>query len=369
MKYSFLGALLVALLVSACKKEVEVIQIQKEIVEVEKRSSWTEMSDFVGNFKILLGLSKTPNGLYFQQPYGFGGITTRQNRPIVEQYIYDFPTDISVRVPLGANYFVTYYDSLVAFTPTNAPILSGATEFIYLKRLDKQARRVRKNYYTFAKFGAINRNDYLLFAYETAAGDVDNKLRFILSQVTTGSYPYSSRPKVTPKVISIPLAGSGAYPSYPSLITAIDDYFLVDCGKDGVYRIQQDGTWKQVINTWMSTTCFYKWQDRVYILGEKIGYSTDNGNTWTFGGQNPDIFHFNTYHVIGDSLVGVFHGTANNKIFTRKITDTQYKVRLLKDDGLRQSDISGLESWGDTVYIATTSGMFKRPLAKFFESK
>ncbi|TGE23405.1 hypothetical protein [Hymenobacter metallicola] len=355
------------MLLSACKKEVEVIKIQE--VEVEKKSSWTEVQDFSGNMKILLGLSKTVNGLYFQQPRGFGVVTTRQNRTVIDQFGYLFSSDIDIRVPLGPDYFVTYYDSLVAFTPNKAPVQSGATEFVYLKRLDPEAVRVQRNYFPTAKFGAINRNNYLLFGYETVRGTADGKLHFVLAQVTPSTDPYIPRPKVTPRLISIPFTGMGIYPSFPILITAIDDYFLADCGQEGLYKIKQDGSWKRVLTQPTGATCFYKWQNRLYILGSYMGYSTDDGDTWTFVGNTPSIFQFNTYHVVGDSLVGVYHGAGSNLIFTRKLTDTNFSVRLLKDDGLLRHNITGLESWGDTVYITTVGGMFKRPVSTFFESK
>lgn len=51
------------------------------------------------------------------------------------------------------------------------------------------------------------------------------------------------------------------------------------------------------------------------------------------------------------------------------LSPTKLRLRELKNDGLNYADFSDLVQLGDTVYLGTTNGLFKRPLAKFFESK
>ena len=80
--------------------------------------------------------------------------------------------------------------------------------------------------------------------------------------------------------------------SYIHIMTAVEDYFLIDCGDEGIYKIREDGTISRV-----------------------------------------------------------------------------NQLRTLKNDGLEQVSINGVEQLGDTVYLGTTSGLFKRPLSKFFETK
>ncbi|MGI4883906.1 MAG: hypothetical protein ACRYFR_02985 [Janthinobacterium lividum] len=41
----------------------------------------------------------------------------------------------------------------------------------------------------------------------------------------------------------------------------------------------------------------------------------------------------------------------------------------MKNDGLEYTDFADLAQLGDTVYLGTTSGLFKRPLSNFFEGK
>ena len=71
------------------------------------------------------------------------------------------------------------------------------------------------------------------------------------------------------------------------------------------------------------------------------------------------------YQTIKDSLIG----TVRDIIFTLKWNNTNYSQRALKNDGLEGSSINGIEILNDTVYVATTKGLFFKPATTFFESK
>jgi hypothetical protein len=43
-------------------------------------------------------------------------------------------------------------------------------------------------------------------------------------------------------------------------------------------------------------------------------------------------------------------------------------VHPLKSNGLGKADFTDIVQLGDTVYLGTTGGLFKRPLNKFFEA-
>jgi hypothetical protein len=70
-------------------------------------------------------------------------------------------------------------------------------------------------------------------------------------------------------------------------------------------------------------------------------------------------------------LVVLTHLYGGGRLYTLNISQARQKwhLRQLKDDGLNQTAINDLQTWGDTVYLATSTGLFKRPLSKFFESK
>ena len=63
---------------------------------------------------------------------------------------------------------------------------------------------------------------------------------------------------------------------------------------------------------------------------------------------------FSNYYVIKDSLIGVYQ----DNLFTLNWSGSNYKQRFLKNDGVEGSRINGVEILGDTVFLATTSGLF-----------
>jgi hypothetical protein len=65
----------------------------------------------------------------------------------------------------------------------------------------------------------------------------------------------------------------------------------------------------------------------------------------------------------------VNYGAASNDLFTLRWRPDCYTTRPSKNDGISNAAITDLIQLGDTVYLGTTNGLFKRPLSKFFESK
>jgi len=353
------------LLNTACRKEIETIVVQ----EVDKQYSWSPNRGFYGNFNILVGSGKGPNGLYFQQPGGFAAFLGAPTGPLsLTQYIFGGPTDINVRNPIGRDFFVTYYDSLVHIVPNTHPVMGGAGCFIRLKKLDPQVLQVQRNFFSFNKLAAISNNNYVLIPYETTRKDAKNRL--VLAHITTASTLYYPVYAAQSRIIELPIT-SGIYPYMPTLLMAFDDYFLVDCGSEGVYKITESGSVQQVMPANTGVNTFFKWRGALYATldGQRLAVSTTNGDTWQITSGGPNML-YTTIHPIGDSLVGISH-TLGGPLFAFNLdmAKKRWRIRPLKDDGLNQTAINGLETWGDTVYLATSGGLYKRPLSKFFETK
>ncbi|OGX85331.1 hypothetical protein BEN48_14670 [Hymenobacter glacialis] len=149
-------------------------------------------------------------------------------------------------------------------------------------------------------------------------------------------------------------------------LAAIDDYFLVNLGDAGIYKIKQDGTFRKV-HPGAIVDAFYKWNNVVYAPAEynEILTSTDNGDTWLKSTGTPDQFTLASYYPVRDSLVGVHFGS----LYTLRWNGPRFTMRALKNDGLERATITGIEYLRDTVYVATTSGLFARPVKTFFETK
>jgi hypothetical protein len=351
-------------LLSACKKEIE------KIVVRERQYSWTSDKNFTDSFGILLGSGKGPTGLYFQQPKGFAALEGPPAGPLrYTQYSYLSSNNLDTRFLIGPEFMVTYYDTVVSIIPNTQHVTSRAGGRIRLKNIDSRALYVEPNTAPFYPFAALSKNNYLLLAYES--GRYDFKNRLVLTHVTTTSnfnYPVYGAES---KVIEIPISrGLGSYK--PQMIASIDDYFLVDFGGEGIYKITEDGNFRKVMPGNSDAFTFFKWQGTLWAgLGySKLAVSTDNGDNWqiTTGGPN---LRSTTVHPVGDSLVVMTHLYGGGRLYTLNLSLAKqtWQLRPLKDDGLNQTAINGLETWGDTVYLATSSGLFKRPLSKFFDSK
>ena len=367
MRHYLPGVLLGAItLLSACKKEVEKIVVQGP------QYSWLPTTQFAGTLNIYLSMGQGPSGLYLQQPGSF--LTLEQANGQVVSQLYSAPvtSDVTIHLPIGPNFFVTYYDSVLTVIPNQHAVTGQYYREIYLKRLDPQAQQVLAPSYSFMKFGVINQDSYFLFGYLGVNLYIDSAMHLVLAQIPPfeQSTQFVPLPIPKPRVITIPIAGYQAAPSWPTYIAAIDNYFLVDCGNQGVYRIEEDGSYRQVLNDRQFVTAFYKWKGRVYAHTSdgKIGFSDDDGLTWQFNSLPADGLRYSTFHTVSDSLVGVYRGYGGG-LFTLRWNNQGAKLRQLKDDGLNQADITDLEVWRDTVYLSTTGGLFRRPLSQFFESK
>ena len=134
----------------------------------------------------------------------------------------------------------------------------------------------------------------------------------------------------------------------------------------------ETGSFRKVLPNNSEASDFFKWQGVLWArLGDsKLAVSNDNGDNWQILGNGPNL-RSTTVHPVSDSLVVVTHLYGGGRLYTLNVNQAKqtWRLRPLKDDGLNQTAINDLETWGDTVYLATSSGLFKRSLKTFFESK
>ncbi|QJX47392.1 hypothetical protein HMJ29_10755 [Hymenobacter taeanensis] len=359
---------------TACTKEVEKLVIQEPVY------SWAEVKQLTGSQKIIIQLTTDKKTLFLQQPGIFGHVTPLANVPRppdqgyfqIKSYSSDpLPYDIQNRLPMNASLFLKpaqVGDSVLQVYTTANPPLSNQISEIRLRRVDKSADKFVNNRYSpYAAFGAISSNNYSLVGYTTAPAD--RALHFVLSKLTLPTLTRGAV-DVTSRTVSIPLDNASAFYT----ISAIDDYFLVSNANDGIYKIRENGTVRRVFSSpQIFTTAYYKDRSTLYAIQGDNQYSlltsTDDGETWQRSTGLPNFFRVSTFYPVGDSIVGVSHGAPNNVLYTLRWQGATYRVRELKSDGLNQADFTDLVQLGDTVYLGTTNGLFKRPLKTFFESK
>jgi hypothetical protein len=356
MLISLRTAVVVALglMATACKKETETV-----IVEVEKQVSWKEAKGLSGISRVVLSSGSDGNSLFLQSPFFFSDFNkqTGNNR----SYALGLPTDIRVRIAVAPT-FLAYplNDTLLSVCRTADPLNSPMAATVRLRQLDPSAIRFNTNFLRLFKCTAINRNNYLLVSYLNNASAP--AYTFLLTAVTPGR-PGRDVLGVQSRVVSIPCATW----SNRSVrhIAAVENYFLVEID-EGIFKIREDGSFRKVASQTI-VDAFYKWKGVVYAPVEynKILSSTDDGETWQLSTNTPDHFTLANYYTVRDSLVGVY----GSNLYTLRWNGQQYHTRFLRNDGLERADINGLEVLRDTVYIATSNGLYARPVSKFFELK
>ena len=222
------------LALSGCQKEIDT---QIQVKEVAKKYSWTENTRLHGSQRIVLNLGTAPNGLFLQQPAYFSSFIYRGSRLEYTAYAAGLTSDLKVRMPINGRFFAApMNDSLVAIYNARNPVVTSFTEYIHVKQLDPVVARIARPFPDYAPFGAVNQNDYLLFAYENQASG--RPFTFVLSRIQaplTSGLPV----RVTSQRVVIP-RNPGATPFFRN-ITAVDDYFLVAIDGAGLYKVQQDG--------------------------------------------------------------------------------------------------------------------------------
>ena len=399
LAYALVASLL--LLGTACKKEIETVTVQ-----TDKVYSWTEIKYLINYQRNVVRMMPGTNTLNLQETGHFevlspipgsaeqaaNGYYTGFGHTLSRTWFLDpLPWDVRDAVPMNANFYANpggyqdvSSDTVLSIYPTS---YLDAAAYLHLHKLDSHAVQFENRLVgSTLPFGAINRNDYLLCAYYTDNPAANKGFNLVLSKLSTGPLPIpiSGRPNtktlISSQVIRIPTPT----PSERDFkeFWAIDDYFLVWCNYSGLYKIRQDGTVQQVngpvtfTNGPVSPTTIYKWKGTVYSIQQNSGgnatvyTSADDGVTWQRIDGFSQALTFSTFYPVGDSLVGITHGIINNSLYTmRWLGPTTLRLRELKTDGLGYANFSDLAQLGDTVYLGTTGGLFKRPLSKFFESK
>ena len=360
---SLLLQLAIIMTFSACKKETEI-----QIKEVEKTYSWKEDRHSYGLSKVILGLGQDASSLYLQSPGMLNQILPGAKvsaKPYFQNLNIRLPSDVQIRVPLATTIFAfPWTDTVVTVAPYANAVNPEYSADISLHKLDPQALTYSVSLSDYS-LAAINRNNYLLLGYRraptTAGAPV---LRLVLAHATFSAF---QRVQVQSQTIDFPVPPIYGAPSITH-ITAIDNYFLVSQSGGGLYKVTENGAIR-LVSTENSVTATYKWQGNVYaqLLNSSLLVSADAGETWTSYANVPSYLRTSGFRVLGDSLVGYIR--ASNQLYSLRWNGNKGRVRELKNDGLGETAITDIALLGDTVYVSTTSGLFKRPKAAFFDSK
>lgn len=347
---------------SCTKTKTEFIE-----VEVDKKYSWKEVTRFTGNDRVFINSGGNADALYFQQLYNFTEVKGTTNDKItvysglqylirVQESSFPIGAEFSAIPSVNKNYFEIFSNKY--------PLLETPGSLFNIRGLDPTFTRIRTiNAVYKSPSMSINKNGTLLVAYDN--NRLDKAYTAMLFGVKLNKFlPYVDT-LFTRKVVIPRFEETSEIQD----ISAVEDYFLVNCRYDGTYKVKNDGTYRKVIDSYLPLQCIYEYKGKIYAYQggfDRLFISSDNSETWQqFSGINEFRMRAK-YSVIKDSLVGVGY----NGIFTLKWNaNNTYKQRFLKDDGFENTEINGIEILKDTVYVATTSGLYAKPVSTFFDTK
>lgn len=345
-------------LLAACKK----IEYRDVPVEVEKKTSWTEIKRFSGTERVFLSSARSANALYFQQPFHFTELRNADVNSGMTVYGASLPTDLRIRIPVSAAFYVApypYSPTAIVVRNNESPVTSPSGGFYDVKQFDSTCTGVQTSYLNLFKCMTVNSNGTLLLAYEN--NRTGQPFTFLMLKIKAlRDYPYVDT--VFSRKVAVPRTTL----SYVRFLKAVDDYFLLDLSSEGIFKIKEDGSFRRVHSPAV-VDAFYAWKGRVFAHAEwsKLLISEDNGDSFqSYSGGNTAMT-LSQYTEIKDSLVGAYR----DQLFTLRWEGNNYSMRFLKNDGLESTTVNGVEILRDSVYAATTSGLYVKPLARFFDSK
>lgn len=343
------------IILTACKK-TQIIE-----VPVEKKNSWSEVKGFSGTQRILLSSGSDSTQIFLQQPGLFTSL--HKPEPVTGINLYDIsmPTDVKIRIPIASSFFVYPYGDVAIMVRNNTnPIQSPSKSYFNLQQIDPSLTKIRTDFMDVFKCFAINKNNELIVNY------YNNTPGEPYTFMVMGIQTFSGYPAVDTsfcRKVSIPktLATGGV-----RSMTAIQDFFLVEIFPDGLFKIKSDGSYSKLYSGPVKADAIYEWNGKIYAHQEwqNLLKSSDNGENWQQFNGNTTLLTYTQYFKIKDSLVGAY----NDKLFTLSWSDNSYTIRPIKADGLEGTVINGIEILNNMVYAATTSGLYIKPVASFFEN-
>ncbi|HPI20042.1 MAG TPA: hypothetical protein PKY56_06690 [Candidatus Kapabacteria bacterium] len=332
-------------------------------VEVIKENSWIEVKGLRYKDKITLSSGSYENSLYFQHPNYFTEIS--QNK-IKKSFNLDMPDNFDFKLPISQGIIVCPYSLLFPIPDTDILVTNLKADdeknlLINLKEIDSSFKNVVSPFYS--KWMAINKKRQILLQYSSNTQNDEVKLMLLNIATKNEQDPVKNIALTGSKTISIKIDRLDDTKN-PIFMIAIDDYFLVQWKERNFYKIYSDGSFKKLESNENFEVIKYN-NDIIAYSYYKLYISKDNGENWQPLAVLNNFSYDVDFYNIQDSLIYTYM----DKIYTMSFQNDLVYSRELKNDGLEDRYISGIEVLYDTVYVATYAGIFKKSINKFFESK
>jgi hypothetical protein len=124
---------------------------------------------------------------------------------------------------------------------------------------------------------------------------------------------------------------------------------------ENTYLIRPDGSFKLL--TVGSAADFFEYDGKIYAdLGNRIGFTSNDGETWEEKNNTPTFDGFREFHEVYGHLI-FFH---EDDLY--EVDPTGFSFSILNNKGLEGSKITAVLPFQQSIYVATLSGLFYKSI-------
>lgn len=125
--------------------------------------------------------------------------------------------------------------------------------------------------------------------------------------------------------------------------------------KENTYMIRPDGTFKFLSEG--SADDFFEYDGKIYAdFGNRIGFTADDGETWEEKNNTPTFDGFREFQEVYGHLVFFFE----DDLYL--VDPFDFSFSSLNNKGLEGSKITAVLPFQQSIYVATLSGLFSKPI-------
>lgn len=364
MKY-FLLILVIAAFFGGCHKKTTTVD-HTIVVHDTVKPSWTEVQINGWDNSFVTSLSNNGELFVYGAQFGVYKLDSVSNNWSVNTSIYE-PTAINKKPGLNKSIFFTTTSSgnFAVCSAFGNPWGSLSNALGNLAYFDTSFRSVPYSVISSLPFtNQIGINDSNKIVLPVLTSDCPKGCFMYIN----GMYNQSIQSYSISNVSKIKLLNQSSTPSSGSNISAIfnikNNFVLRAYNSDSVYLIRPDHSHKALFKGTISSVFFFNNKHFLVLInnngGDEIYQSNDLGENWALQ-YNSILPSGQQFLNLGDSIISVF----KDKISLVSIKPFAIDFKLLKNDGLQNKQINGVNLLNGKVFVSTNAGLFSKPLSNF----
>lgn len=342
--------LFTSLIFLGCKDELDIEEL------TELTTPWQEDDRFLFETKVQFNTHADGERIHFMGRNHFSTIELREGDTIeyVQHAIHWLEHNQNARMPITDELFVTANQNTVRIASTLDPVLQGASQFIQLREIDPEFTHIDFPSFWLSEAMAVNENNVCLIPYQYRSDDNTGGIRVLKVQVAFNNdfMEVEASARFTISDNGFPIR---------SIYTMGDDFIITNDRK--VYVLTSGN---EIIETAdFPVSNIFEVGDQVFgIRGNQL-YRFTEGFTWTEAATVDRNLELVSYDVVEGKTIGVY----NSQIFLFELDGDDLQITELNNDGLFGHEITSVDAFNGTVYVATLSGVFVKNLEDFWEER